>query len=82
MRTCELYESLTEFDRKLLATFPNLLTDADIHEMMMQTTRGRDENLQQFCHQMMAIARKGNLPEATMVRYIVKREFSVSVINT
>lgn len=80
-----LHESLAMFEAKLVATFPDLLTDADIHEQMLSAIRAPGEGLHAFCHRMVAIAQKANLPEKVTVQYIMKRighrEFSLSIIN-
>lgn len=81
-----LYQSFEEFSQNLRSTFPDLQTDADVHEELVRTNRNKNENLLHFCHRMVAIAQKADLPEQTVVRHILKRinhrDFSVSVINT
>lgn len=80
------YASFVEFANQLRATFPDLQTEADVHEELVRATREPNENLQSFCHRMVAIARKGHIPEQTVVHHILKRvnhrDFSISVINT
>lgn len=67
-----LHQTMEEFEGQLLATFPDLMTVADVHEQMVTATRAKDEGLQNFCHRIVAIAQQGNLPEATVVLYILK----------
>lgn len=82
-----LFETLGEFEAKLLAAFPDLTSEADVQEELSTTNRAPKESLRTFCHRMIAIGQKcENIIEATVVRHIIKRcnhrEFRASTIGS
>lgn len=81
----ELFQTFDAFTQKLLQTFPDVISEADVHEELVRATRGSGESLQDFCHRMSSIGNKTNMAERTLVHHILKRmnhhDFSLAVVN-
>lgn len=81
----ELFQTFDAFSQKLMQTFPDVVSEADVHEELVRATRGSAESLQDFCHRMSSIGNKINMAERTLVHHILKRinhhDFSLAVLN-
>lgn len=69
----EIYKTFAEFETDLLATYPACMTKADVMEEIFTMKRAPTEGLEAFCHRMIIVGRRAQLPDMDVAQYILKR---------
>lgn len=64
-------ETWADFKRMFLKDFPCKTTIADVHPELMARKRGSSETLMEYYYSMLAIGRKGDLDECSILSYII-----------
>lgn len=69
----ELYTTFDAFEADLLATYPSCTTKADVLEEIFTAKRASNEGLEAFCHRIIIVGRRAQLPDHDLAQFILKR---------
>lgn len=61
----------SSFKNSLMAAFPSLTDEADIHFLLMKRYQKINETFEEYFYEMIAIARRGKISDAAIIKYVI-----------